>query len=109
MHWSAARGELLRIESNGLLFGVESEFEYPARNIAFCPGDRFLVYTDGLVEPENAHGEAFGDRQLEAVLRENRALSASDLSRKLLSALQSWQPASLAQQDDITLVVVDAL
>jgi sigma-B regulation protein RsbU (phosphoserine phosphatase) len=109
LHWSAACGELLRIESNGLIFGVESEFEYPARNVPFCPGDRFLVYTDGLIEPENAHGVPFGDRQLEAVLHENRALPATDLSRELLSALQSWQPASLAQQDDITLVVVDAL
>ena len=30
LHWSVACGELLRIESNGLIFGVESEFEYPA-------------------------------------------------------------------------------
>lgn len=109
LHWSAARGELLRIESNGLLFGVASEFEYPVRNVAFCPGDRFLVYTDGLIEPENAHGEPFGDWKLESVLRESRALPGPELSRKLLSALQIWQPASLAQQDDITLVVVDAL
>ncbi len=109
LHWSAARGELLQIESNGLLFGVASEFEYPVRNVAFSPGDRFLTYTDGLVEPENAQGEPFGDRQLESVLRENCALPAPELSRKLFSALQSWQPASLAQQDDITLVVVDAI
>ena len=27
------------------------------------PGDRFLLYTDGVTEPENAHGDSFGDTQ----------------------------------------------
>ncbi|MGB8259418.1 MAG: SpoIIE family protein phosphatase [Terracidiphilus sp.] len=109
LHWIAASGELRRIESNGLLFGVMSECGYPSQGVAFSPGDRFLVYTDGLVEPENARGEPFGDRQLETALETNRALPAAEMSQALLSALGSWQPASVPQQDDITLVVVDAL
>ena len=109
LQWNAKRGELLRIESNGLLFGVAGECEYPVREVTFCPGDRFLVYTDGLVEPENARGESFGERQLECVLSGNRELGAPELTQRLLSALQVWQPASVAQQDDITLVLVDAL
>ena len=45
----------------------------------------------------------------ESVLSGNRDLAARELSGKLLAALRSWQPASIAQQDDITLVVVDAV
>lgn len=60
--WKNARGELERIESNGLLFGVRDDCEYPVCNLTVESGDRFLIYTDGLVEPENARGESFGDR-----------------------------------------------
>jgi serine phosphatase RsbU (regulator of sigma subunit) len=40
------------IESNGLVFGVTREPDYPVREIKLCPGDRLLLYTDGVIEPE---------------------------------------------------------
>jgi len=107
--WRDACGELQRIESNGLLFGVAQDSGYPVCNLAVAPRDRFLIYTDGLVEPENAHGESFGDRRLEQVVREHRSQPASELQQQLLSDLRLWQPASTSQQDDITLIVVDVL
>jgi phosphoserine phosphatase RsbU/P len=107
--WNAARSELRHIESNGLLFGIDRECLYPTCDLRFAPGDRFLLYTDGLVEPENAQGEAFGDRQLEQVIGTNRKLGASGLAERLIAAVRSWQTESAAQQDDITAVVVDAV
>jgi serine phosphatase RsbU (regulator of sigma subunit) len=62
-----------------------------------------------LVEPENAHGEAFGDNELQRVLSENSGVMAAELSGELLSSLQSWQPGSAPQQDDITLALVDVV
>lgn len=109
LQWRAASSELLQIESNGLLFGVASESEYPVRTLALNSGDRFLLYTDGLVEPENTNSEAFGDRQLERVISVSSSLQAIELSRKLLSALRVWQPDKKAQKDDFTLIVVDIL
>jgi sigma-B regulation protein RsbU (phosphoserine phosphatase) len=107
--WRNTRGELQRIESNGLLFGVEPDSEYPVCSVPLEPSDRFLLYTDGVTETENAAGEAFGDQQLERVVRNNRLQPASELSRQVLSELQRWRPAAVNQQDDITLIVVDVL
>jgi sigma-B regulation protein RsbU (phosphoserine phosphatase) len=73
------------------------------------PSDRFLLYTDGVTETENTAGEAFGDRQLERVVRNNRLMPASELSRQVLSELQGWRTAAVNQQDDITLIVVDVV
>ncbi len=109
LQWCAESSALQRIETNGLLFGVKLGLEYPVQCLHFNSGDRFLLYTDGLTEPENAAGEAFGDRQLERVVEYDRMLPACDLSQALLDSLQAWQPASAAQQDDITLVALDAV
>jgi len=109
LHWSAGRDELHRIQSNGLLFGVTTVVEYPVRHLTFDRCDRFLLYTDGLVEPENPRGEPFGDRRLEEVIRHNRIQPAPELSRDILTALREWQPAAAEQQDDITLIAVDVL
>jgi phosphoserine phosphatase RsbU/P len=107
--WRNTRGELQRIQSNGLLLGVEPDSEYPVCSVPLEPSDRFLLYTDGVTETENAAGEEFGDRQLERVVRNNRLQPASELSRQVLSEVQRWRPAGVNQQDDITLIVVHVL
>jgi len=107
--WRNRRGEMQRIESNGLLFGVEPDSEYPVCCVPLEPSDRLLLYTDGVTETENAAGEVFGDRQLERVVRDNRLQPASELSPQVLSELQRWRPAAVNQQDDVTLIVVDVL
>jgi phosphoserine phosphatase RsbU/P len=105
IHWR--QGRLERIESNGILFGVLPDVDYPVCEVLFDPGDRFLLYTDGIIEPENAAGDQFGDLELENVVRRNDSRSPSDLSEDLLTAVRRWLPASLTQQDDITLIVID--
>ncbi len=107
--WRSAKGALSRIESNGMLFGAPFDGDYPVREILFSTDDRFLLYTDGFSEPENAAGESFGDRKLEQLLRDNPSRPAAELSLLLLDEVRKWQPTSLPQQDDITLLVIDLL
>ena len=109
LHWRAGSRTAERIVSNGLLFGVTPEGDYSACELAFEPGDRFLLYTDGLIEAEHASGEAFGDARLEQVLRESESRSAPELTQELLAAVAAWRPPSAPQQDDITLLVLDSV
>ncbi len=109
LYWRATDRNLIRIESNGLLFGVMPASAYPSRSIPLASGDRFLLYTDGMVEPENSAGESFGDHQLERIVRENQSRPAPELCERLLAGVQQWQASSTPQQDDITLVVIDFL
>jgi len=109
LHWHAANSSLERITSNGALFGVPFETEYPVRELPCSPGDRFLLYTDGISEPENEVGEAFAESNLEQIVHDNPSVSADELSRQVLTQLASWQPAATPQQDDLTLIVIEAL
>jgi sigma-B regulation protein RsbU (phosphoserine phosphatase) len=100
-------GKLERIESNGLVFGVMPEADYPIHEVPTRSGDRFLLYTDGVIEPENAKGKAFGDSKLEQVVLDYQTRPPSELVDRVLTEVRSWQPPSMTQQDDITLVVID--
>jgi sigma-B regulation protein RsbU (phosphoserine phosphatase) len=70
-------------------------------------GERFLLYTDGVIEVENSRGEFFGDSKLEDVVRDNQSRSPGQLSEELLSHIDRWRSSSAPQQDDITLIVID--
>lgn len=102
-------GTLQRIESNGLVFGVASEPDYPVRDLELCPGDRLLLYTDGVIEAENAKGQAFGDFKLEQVILGAQMCPLPHLIQRMLDEIRAWQPASMPQQDDITIVAIEVL
>jgi len=102
-------GILHRIESNGLVFGVMAQPDYPVRDIPICPGDRLLLYTDGVIEPENAKGKPFGDSKLEQVVLGAQMYPPSELTDRLLNEIRVWQLPSMAQEDDITLIVIDVI
>jgi serine phosphatase RsbU (regulator of sigma subunit) len=62
-----------------------------------------------VTEPQNVSGDSFGDRKLEQVVRDNQSRPPSELSEQLLSEIRVWQSVSVAQQDDITLIVIDVV
>jgi len=95
-----------RIESNGLLFGLLPNAEYPVRKLPLNPGDRLVLYTDGVTEPENVVGQSFGDTRLHQVLTDHSADTPADLTRLIVTEIQKWQRTP-EPQDDITLVVID--
>lgn len=102
-------GKLERIESNGLLLGLIPDSDYPVCELPLISGDRFLLYTDGVVESENVTGDFFGDHQLEQIVSDNHSRSPAELSEAVLSGIRQWRPAAVPQQDDITLIVIDVL
>jgi sigma-B regulation protein RsbU (phosphoserine phosphatase) len=109
VRWRKRDNTLTRIESNGLLFGVDAASDYPVCTFPLCAGDRFLLYTDGVTEPENLAGQQFGESRLEQFMRDHQARSVSEFSELLPAEIRTWQPSNVAQQDDITLILVDVL
>ncbi|WP_187148961.1 PP2C family protein-serine/threonine phosphatase [Candidatus Korobacter versatilis] len=101
-------GRLEAVESNGLLFGVLPDVVYPEREIALTKGERLLIYTDGVTEPENLQGVEFGAGGLQALLAKNGMESGAEVATRVFAEVPLWQ-VEQRQQDDMTLVVVDVL
>jgi sigma-B regulation protein RsbU (phosphoserine phosphatase) len=89
----------------GLLLGVRSKEAYADSEFSFEVGDRLLLYTDGLLEAENAAGESFGNAALATFIKERQELRAEQFVDLLLKEVLAWTRAG--QEDDITIVVID--
>lgn len=107
--WRNRHQNVAEIEENGIFLGAFSETAYSSRAVCFEPGDRCLLYTDGILEAPNQQGEEFGSERLRDFLVKNRDLSTQQFCDALVSALDRWcaRPADREQHDDLTLVAVD--
>jgi sigma-B regulation protein RsbU (phosphoserine phosphatase) len=107
-HSTASNSESREIEANGLMLGLFPEAIYSAVEIPLDAGARILLYTDGILESTNAAREEFGKSRLKKFLAVSSA-SASQLADALLLELHRWSTSERqrAQEDDITLLVLD--
>jgi len=103
------RATFRAVEANGLMLGISDKATYPALELPFGPGDRCVLYTDGVVEAKNAAQEEFGVSRLLGFLEANSNLAAGELATAFLTELAHWsgKTQGRAQEDDITLVAVD--
>jgi len=90
----------------GAILGRLSRAEHGERSLPIAPGDRLLLFTDGIPECPSPAGELFGDDRLESFLAERAALAPEPLAAALLERLASWSGAAGERADDLTLVVL---
>jgi len=108
-----ADGMIEPLKPPGLALGVDRGpvFDRATRESTFRmePGDRLLLYTDGVTEALEAKSrDEFGEERLTGVFRSQAAAGAGPLP--LLTAVQGALAAftkGARQHDDITLVVIE--
>jgi sigma-B regulation protein RsbU (phosphoserine phosphatase) len=99
-------GSLGPIARTGLPLGAMCRSTFFPREICLAPGDRLILYTDGLTEARNASGEFYGDDALRQAILSHRGAGARTLVDYLLKQVNSFC-ARAPRTDDITLLVVD--
>jgi sigma-B regulation protein RsbU (phosphoserine phosphatase) len=107
--WRRSKQEMVVLGETGLLLGVRLNEPYADSKFPFEVGDRLLLYTDGLLEAENAAGDSFGDTALPAFIEERQEFEAEQFADLLLKEVVAWSShgARAGQRDDITIVVID--
>lgn len=64
-----ADGRVESLDADGMPLGVMEDTEFEERSIKLEPGDRVLLFTDGVTEARNCHGELFGVERLKNLIR----------------------------------------
>ena len=94
----------MRLEVGGLIVGAFQESAYGQGEIELRPGDRLVMFTDGVSEAVDGDGEEFGEKRLvEASLRA-RQLSAEALHNSILDLVTAFCGGEF--EDDATVLVV---
>jgi len=109
LQWRNSTGKTVKVLENGLVLGMSEEAIYEALEFPLEPGDRYVLYTDGVPEAANPSEEQFGVERFMRFIENNRHLGADQFVQTFLTELSRWsgQTAEQGQQDDITLLVVD--
>jgi phosphoserine phosphatase RsbU/P len=97
-------GEVIEVTENGLMLACFDFASYTTITRPIRPGDRFVLYTDGMLEATNREEEEFGRDRLHALVRESAGLGLAEAADHIISSVQRW---SAMQGDDLTLLVCD--
>jgi sigma-B regulation protein RsbU (phosphoserine phosphatase) len=101
---TTGEGEVRRLDPGGMVLGFFPDTRYREQAIDLIPGDVLLVFSDGVVEAMNEHGEEFGDGRLVEVLRKHDGLPEGELLQQVLEEVGNFL-GPVSPQDDITLIV----
>lgn len=102
----SAAGAYEYLDATAMPVGLLAEADFPVGERQLAPGDKVVIYTDGVTEAQSPGGEFFGRKRL----RETVAAQAGGSCAAVFEAVQSALKAfidSAAQADDITLVVLE--
>jgi sigma-B regulation protein RsbU (phosphoserine phosphatase) len=92
-------------ESTGVPLGMFCTTSFPVCELALAPGDKLLLYTDGLTEMFNAAGDEYGVARVQALARKHSATEPHAMLAACLEEIRSFS-ASAKQTDDLTLMVL---
>jgi len=98
---------LSHLGGHDILLGVEP-FEPTEICHTFMPGERLVLYTDGICEAANGRHELFGESGLRQVLRDRGDAPPAQCADAVMQAVADFRGGA-AQADDETIVIIDRL
>lgn len=99
-----AKAELLG--TGGYPVGMLPNVKYGEQDLTLHPGDRLFLYSDGIPECTNKHGEHFSVDRLMALLEEWRDRPLRDVMAGIEQTLGRWRGGD-EFEDDITLLALE--
>ena len=102
------RGEVIRLNVNGLVVGAFPFAKYDESSVTMEPGDLLICYTDGVTEPENEYGEMFGENRLIETVLMHADLPLDAVLSAVAEDVRRFT-GSPELQDDMTLLVARRL
>jgi sigma-B regulation protein RsbU (phosphoserine phosphatase) len=106
--WQAATDTIKRLDTLGMLIGLDAETQYQDAQVQLQPGDTIIYYTDGFTDAANQYGQRFDEDNLTDAFRwgcQNYA-DPQQILRHLFESVQRFIGMGNANADDMTLVVM---
>jgi len=86
--------------------GLLKEATYGTGDSTLEVGDRLFLYSDGMIECENDHGEFYGSERLLKRIQEWRDLPIEELGDLFDGEITRWN-GSETFEDDVSMVILE--
>jgi phosphoserine phosphatase RsbU/P len=101
-----AGAEIVELEATGLPVGLVEGAQFDVAETQLIPGDKVIIYSDGVTEAQNPGGAFFGKKQLQDLAAARPACTCAEMHDAIQNAVTAFTEGT-AQSDDITLVVLE--
>jgi len=101
-------GLIERLDVGGLPLGILPEATYESASVALEPGDWLIIFTDGLVEAENANQDEYGETRLLSAIAAGAGTTPQEMLTRLMSEVDLFVGAT-PQHDDVTCLLIKAI
>ena len=99
-------GEATILPGGDLPVGLFADAAYQERRVTVSRGCAIVVYTDGVTDALNSHGEAFGEERIRSCLTSlPKGANAEAICVQLAGRVNEWA-AGVEQFDDTTILVL---
>ncbi len=98
-------GAIVQIDGAGMPLGIFHDSAYASHSIGFHPGERFLLYTDGIVEAAAGDGSMFELEGLKSCLAGSKTLRSRPTIDHLLNEVAIFS-GNETPSDDRTAVLI---
>ncbi|MBN1197778.1 MAG: SpoIIE family protein phosphatase, partial [Bacteroidales bacterium] len=85
--------------------GIQEYHSFKTEIIQLAPGDRLVLYTDGITEALNRKGEFYHENSLSKVLFHHRRADVPNLVKEVVKSIHQFADG-VEQADDITLLIL---
>jgi len=100
-----ASGQVERLDVGGLPFGILPDVKYDSATVTLAPGDWLIIFTDGLVEAENARQDEYGEARLLAAIEAGKSVEPTDMLKRLMAEVDLFV-GNTPQHDDVTCLLL---
>jgi sigma-B regulation protein RsbU (phosphoserine phosphatase) len=98
----------IAVGESGPLVGAFGRLDLRPTTLQLDPGDRLLLYTDGVTDATNAAGERFGEERLLQGLTDVGAADAEAVVRTIVGSIAAFSGAT-EPADDVAMLIVERL
>jgi len=100
-----ASGQIERLDVGGLPFGIMPEAKYDSATVTLAPGDWLIIFTDGLVEAENALQNEYGEARLLTAIDAGKSVEPAEMLKRLMAEVDLFV-GNTPQHDDVTCMLL---
>ena len=106
--WRADSNSLLRLDTWGMLIGLDADSEYEDAQVQLAPGDTIIYYTDGFTDAVNKNGERFDEDNLVNAFQWacQNCCDPQAILQHLFAEVEKFIGSGNLNGDDMTLVVM---